>query len=137
MAAGRPELCVGAVVLDRNRLLLIQRGRGPGRGLWSVPGGRVESGETLSRAVEREVLEETGLPVTCGPLVGWVERIGDDDHYVIMDFRASLEASAEPSAAVAGDDAAAVAWVPLDEVAEHDLVPGLAEFLVEHGVLIR
>ena len=69
--------CAGAIIRDEaERLLLIQRRNEPGAGLWSLPGGRVEAGETDQRAVVREVAEETGLVVTCGRLVGSVERLG-------------------------------------------------------------
>src|SRR5712691_10819704 len=65
--------CVGAVIKDdAGRLLLIKRGHEPGKGLWSVPGGRVEAGETDQEALVREVREETGLVVTAGPLIGSV-----------------------------------------------------------------
>lgn len=128
----RPEVAVGAIVIDRGQLLLVRRGRGPGRGLWSVPGGRVEPGEPMTTAVEREVLEETALQVVCGPFVGWVERIGADHHFLIMDFRADLAGS---RMARAGDDASEVAWVDLGEVADVDLVDGLLSFLTEHGVV--
>jgi mutator protein MutT len=127
-----PEVCVGAIVVDDGRLLLVRRGHGPAAGDWSVPGGRVEPGETLAEAVVRELAEETGLEGVCGNLIGWVERIGDDYHYVILDFSVTLLEGAEP---IAGDDAAEAAWVPLDEVAEQRLVEGLAEFLHEHGVI--
>ena len=130
----RPEVCVGAVVVDDDRLLMIRRGRGPAAGEWSLPGGRVEGGELLAEAVVRELREETGLEVVCGDLLGWVESMGDDHHFVILDFVATLLGpdNAEP---VAGDDAAEAAWVPLHEVADHRLVEGLAEFLHEHGVI--
>jgi 8-oxo-dGTP diphosphatase len=128
----RPELCVGAVVVDVDRLLLIRRGRGPGIGRWSVPAGRVETGETVGEAVVRELREETGLDGLCGPLLGWVERIEDDHHHVILDFVVEVLEPLEP---VAGDDAAEARWVPLHEVAELELVDGLAEFLHENGVL--
>ncbi len=63
--------CVGAVITDESgRMLLILRGHEPGKGLWSVPGGRIEPGETDEQAVIREVREETGLKVTCGRLLG-------------------------------------------------------------------
>jgi ADP-ribose pyrophosphatase YjhB (NUDIX family) len=133
VTAPRAEVCVGAVAVDGGRLLLVQRGRGPGRGSWSVPGGRVEPGETLAEAVERELHEETGLAGTCGAFLGWVERIGDDHHFVILDF---LVAVADGEEAVAGDDADAVRWVPVADVASWpEVVPGLVEFLVEHGVV--
>jgi 8-oxo-dGTP diphosphatase len=120
------------VVVADEALLLIRRGRGPAQGSWSVPGGRVERGETLAEAVVRELREETGLAGVCGELLGWVERIGDGYHFVILDFEVVLLDDAEPRA---GDDAAEAAWVPLHEVAELNLVEGLAEFLADHGVI--
>ncbi|HEX2381106.1 MAG TPA: NUDIX domain-containing protein [Acidimicrobiales bacterium] len=129
----RPELCVGAVVVEDGQLLLIRRGHGPAAGFWSVPGGRVEAGELLAEAVVRELAEETGLEGVCGELVGWVERMAVDHHFVIFDFMVTLlDPTAEP---VAGDDAAEAAWVPLHEVAGRPLAEGLAEFLHEHGIL--
>jgi 8-oxo-dGTP diphosphatase len=129
----RPQVCVGAVAVDDGRLLLVRRGRGPAQGEWSVPGGRVELGETVGEAVVRELAEETGIEALCGPLLGWVERIDDDHHFVILDFVVEVMDAGDP---VAGDDAAEAAWVPLEEVAEMtNLVDGLAEFLHEHGVL--
>lgn len=130
---GRPELCVGAVVRRGDDLLLVRRGRGAGAGRWSVPGGRVERGETLAEAVVREVAEETGLAVVCGEQLGWVERISDEHHFVILDFLAVVtDPDVEP---VAGDDAAEAVWIPLHQVTELDLVEGLAEFLADHGVV--
>ena len=128
----RPEICVGAIAVDDDRLLLVRRGRGPAAGEWSVPGGRVEAGETLAEAVVRELAEETGVEGVCGPLIGWVERIDDDHHFVILDFAVTV---LERTAPVAGDDAAEAAWIPLSEAAELRLVEGLAEFLHEHGIL--
>lgn len=128
----RPEVCVGAVALDNDCLLLIRRGRGPAQGEWSVPGGRVEAGETLAEAVVRELSEETGIEGVCGELVGWVERISADHHHVILDFRVDVLPDQEP---VAGDDAAEARWVPLHEVTDLALVDGLAEFLHENGIL--
>ena len=128
----RPEVCVGAIAVSEERLLLVRRGHGPGAGAWSVPGGRVEAGETLAEAVLRELAEETGLEGMCDELVGWVERMGSDHHYVILDFGVTV---LEPRQPRPGDDAVEAEWVPLDEVGHRRLVDGLAEFLHEHGIV--
>ena len=128
----RPELCVGAIAVDDDQLLMIRRGRGPAQGDWSLPGGRVDPGETLAEAVVRELAEETGLEGVCEQLIGWVERIDADHHYVILDFAVTIVSGEEP---VAGDDAAEAAWVPLYQVAELSLTEGLAEFLHDHGII--
>jgi 8-oxo-dGTP diphosphatase len=129
----RPEICVGAIVVEDGRLLLIRRGRGPAEGDWSVPGGRVEAGELLAEAVVRELAEETGLEGVCGELIGWVERVGAEHHFVILDFDVTLlDPEAQP---VAGDDAREVAWVPLADVAEVQLAEGLAEFLHDNHII--
>lgn len=129
---GRPELCVGAIAVDEDQILLVRRGRGPAQGEWSVPGGRVEAGETLAEAVVRELAEETGLAGVCDSLAGWVERVGDGFHYVILDFHVTIIDGSDP---VAGDDAAEVAWVPLSQLSDLKLTEGLAEFLHDHGIL--
>ena len=128
----RPELCVGAIAVDDERLLLIRRGTPPEAGYWSLPGGRVEHGETMAQAVIRELAEECGLDGICGRFVGWVERIGDGFHFAIFDFEVAI---LEPEALNAGDDASDAAWVELHAVAELPLVDGLAEFLAEHGFI--
>jgi 8-oxo-dGTP diphosphatase len=130
--ADQPEVCVGAIAVSGDQLLLIRRGHGPAGGRWSIPGGRVEMGETTAEAVVRELAEETGLEALCDEFVDWVERIGDGYHYVILDFRVTV-LSADPPRA--GDDAAEAMWVPLIHVASLPLVDGLAEFLHVHGIL--
>ena len=132
----RAEVAVGAIAVDENRLLLIRRGHGPGAGLWSFPGGRLEPGETLHEAVVREAFEETGLEVVVDRFVGFVERFGDDPapyHFVIMDFAVTV---LDPEQApVAGDDAAEAMWVPFEDVGDLRLVTGLYEFCSDHGIL--
>jgi ADP-ribose pyrophosphatase YjhB (NUDIX family) len=129
---GRPEVCVGAVAVAGDRLLLVRRGSEPGRGLWSVPGGRVEAGESLVDAVERELVEETGVVARCGPLLGVAERRDGDHHFVILDYLVEV---AEAVPLVPGTDADEATWVPLGEVAELPLVAGLAGFLAANGIL--
>ena len=135
-AAKRRVPCVGALVHDDDgRLLVVQRGHDPGKGRWSVPGGRVEPGETDAVAVEREVLEETGLHVTVGILVGTVIRDGlGGDLYDIRDYACALAVTTTP---VPGDDADAVAFVTRQELDELDLVEGLWETLERWGMLPR
>ena len=126
-----PCVCVGAVAIDDGNLLLVRRGNEPGLGTWSVPGGRMEPGETIQEAVVRELREETGVEGGCTGLIGVAESIGDNHHHVILDYAVEVL----PSDAIAASDALEARWVPLHEVAEYDLVDGLAEFLHEHGIL--
>ncbi|HEY7106044.1 MAG TPA: NUDIX domain-containing protein [Acidimicrobiia bacterium] len=130
---GGPVVAVGAVAVQDGALLLVRRGRGPAAGEWSVPGGRVEAGESLHVAVVREVLEETALEVVVDRYLGWVERIdaAAGSHFVILDFAVTVLAGT-PSA---GDDAAEVAWVPFDELGDLRLVDGLYDFLHDVGVV--
>ncbi|CAN5269280.1 NUDIX hydrolase [soil metagenome] len=126
----RPEVAVGAVCVRDRRLLLVLRGRGPGAGAWSLPGGRVERGETLAAAAARELWEETGLRGRVGGLCGLAERIDAEHHYVIVDFWVVDVAGR----AVPGDDAAAVVWAGIDDLDALPLVSRLRAFLDEHGV---
>ena len=88
----RPILAVGAVVVSRGRALLVRRGNDPAKGLWSIPGGKVELGETIHDAVRREIKEETGLDIKVGRRLRILQRIFRDDsgrvryHYVLIDF---------------------------------------------------
>src|SRR3954453_20131468 len=104
-APDRPVVpCVGAVVHDTaGRLLLIRRGHDPHRGSWSLPGGRVESGESVAEAVEREVLEETGLVVRAGATVGRVLIPAGAVTYDVVDLACALDPADQRP--VAGDDA--------------------------------
>jgi ADP-ribose pyrophosphatase YjhB (NUDIX family) len=130
---GTAQVAVGGVAVHDGALLLVRRGHDPEAGRWSIPGGKVRGGETLAAAVEREVLEETGLPVRCGDFVGWAERIGDGYHFVILDFTVHVAEGASPP--VAAGDALEASWVPLGDVAGMALVEGLAGFLADHGVV--
>ena len=135
----RPEVAVGAIAQAEERILLVRRGRGAAAGTWSIPGGRVETGETLHEAVVREVWEETHLQVVVDSFVGWAERIDvpadgspGGTHFVILDFAVTVLDITEP---IAGDDAAEVAWVPIDDLSDYRLTPGLYEFLDDAGIL--
>ncbi|HET7900366.1 MAG TPA: NUDIX domain-containing protein [Candidatus Nanopelagicales bacterium] len=131
--------CVGAVVVHDGRLLLVRRGHEPGRGLWSVPGGRVDAGETLAEACVREVREETGLDVVAGPLVGTVERAAPDGAtYVIDDLDCRVEqGTAGVPELHPGDDAEDATWASVADLEVLELVPLLRETLDGWGVLDR
>jgi 8-oxo-dGTP diphosphatase len=117
----RPIAAVGAVILDRDRVLLVQRGQEPLKGEWSLPGGAVEIGETLEAALAREVREETSLDVVVGPVVDVLDSIRRDAdgraeyHYIIVDYACRVRGGT-PSAAARGSDAADVRWVRLAEL---------------------
>jgi 8-oxo-dGTP diphosphatase len=128
--AGQPRIGVGAIISDpEGRLLLIKRGTPPARGRWSIPGGKQETGETLVQACLREVLEETGLAVTLGPIVAVVERIQESFHYVIIDFLATPKPAGPFTLRPAGDVSDA-RWVYQSELRKYDLVQGLEEILL-------
>lgn len=118
---------MGAIIFDpARRLLVIRRGRPPGEGLWSLPGGRVEPGESDAAAVRREVLEETGLLVRVGALAGAVDRPGPGgDTYVIRDYLATVTGGS----LAAGDDAADARWCTHEELVRLPLTAGLLDAL--------
>jgi ADP-ribose pyrophosphatase YjhB (NUDIX family) len=127
--------CAGAIVLDASgRLLLVRRGRPPAQGRWSLPGGRVEPGETPAQAAVREVREETGLDVVVSRLVGSVRRPGPAGSvYLIDDFACTVRGGVLR----AGDDADDARWVTAAELAALPLSDGLLEALTGWQVLPR
>ena len=127
-----PQIAVGAIVVHDDALLMVQRANDPGKGLWSVPGGRVEAGEFLADALRREVREETGLEVEVGELAGILEVPGDELHYVILDYHAVVTGSPEPKAS---GDAGDARWVPLDQVAHMECTPRFIETMTAWKVL--
>lgn len=112
-----PVAAVGVICLRGDQVLLIRRGTPPRLGEWSLPGGRVEPGETLRDAALRELVEETGVEAELGPLVDVVDGIFPESgrHYVLVDFAARWQ-SGDP---VAGDDAADARFWPLDGIEDH------------------
>ncbi len=131
--AGRRVACAGAIVRDGDgRLLLIRRGQEPGRGLWSLPGGRCEPGEDAATAAVREAYEETGLVVAAGPIVGRVERPGPAGVIYVID---DLACTVSGGTLRAGDDADEVRWVGPAELAALPVTDGLLDALTLWGVL--
>jgi 8-oxo-dGTP diphosphatase len=119
-----PIVAVGAVIWnEKQEVVLIRRAKPPRKGQWSIPGGRVEWGETLHDALLREVREETGLSVEIAGLIEIVDAVTRDDagmvarHYVLIDF-AARHVSGE---LCAGTDAEAACWVPYDRIGEFGL----------------
>lgn len=119
----RPFIGVGAVVFKGDEVLLIKRARPPRQGIWSIPGGLQEVGETFFATAAREIFEETGLTVEVIELVDVVDSITQDDvdrtqyHYTLVDVRAEWRAGE----AVAADDAEAVTWAALDALEPFEL----------------
>jgi ADP-ribose pyrophosphatase YjhB (NUDIX family) len=131
-AAGNgPVRCVGAIIVDGARMLLVKRGHEPARGRWSVPGGRVEPGETDEQAVIREVREETGLTVRVGRVAGQVDIPAGSATYRVTDY------VCVPTAGILqpGDDADDARWATLAEAASLPMTDNLLVTLQGWGVL--
>lgn len=124
-ASEHPLVGVGVVIVSDGAILLVQRGREPGRGLWAVPGGKVRRGETMRAAARREAREETGLDVEVGDVVWVGEHIDDEHHLVLVDFAASVTGGR----LAAADDADDVRWVPLADTSGHPLTPTMYDLL--------
>jgi ADP-ribose pyrophosphatase len=113
-----PVVAVGGVLIQDKRILLVKRGQAPSKGLWTIPGGKVELGEHLRQAVVREMREETGLQVRVGELVSHFEVIEPDEqgrvryHYVIMDFQVFIATGR----LCHGGDALEAAWFGLQDI---------------------
>jgi 8-oxo-dGTP diphosphatase len=114
----KPEVAVGALVLKDQKVLLVKRNQSPAKGLWALPGGKINLGETLQQAVVREILEETGISIIPGPPVFSFDSIHKDNkgdvqyHYVIVDLLAEFK----EGELKAGDDASDVGWFSLEDL---------------------
>lgn len=128
-----PMVGVGAVIKRKNSILLIKRGKEPGKGNWSIPGGLVELGETVTEAVKREVKEETGLEVEIDHLLDVVTSIIKDDnrkvkyHYVLIDY---LVYPKEGELCLSSD-ASDVRWVKIEELEQYGLTQALKDLLAK------
>lgn len=122
-----PKIAIGAVVVDdsipnEKRILLVRRANPPMVGRWSLPGGKLEFGETIESAVQREILEETGLRVLVGPLVEVVEIIDPPYHYVILDYVCRrIGGELRP-----GDDASDAVFIPPSECSHYEVTAPVA-----------
>ncbi|MGI8989333.1 MAG: NUDIX hydrolase [Bryobacteraceae bacterium] len=122
----RPILGVGALILDRDRILLVERGRDPLKGFWSLPGGVLELGETLQQGIHREVLEETGLTVETLAVLEIFERIMRDPdgqpeyHYVLIDYVCRVTGGA----LIAGDDVSRAQWIERGDLQHYRITEG-------------
>jgi 8-oxo-dGTP diphosphatase len=130
----RPIVGVGAVIALQGKILLEQRKNEPGRGKWSVPGGKVELGETPEQTVIRETKEETGLVVDNPVLIDVVSQVTLDEngkvkyHFIIIDYFVRLKSGKLEAAS----DAASLEWVPLGEVENKDLTTSFRNFFFEN-----
>jgi len=126
-------------VLAGGEVLVVKRGAEPSKGLWSIPGGGVEVGESLAEACAREVAEETGLEVSVGPVVEIIERLLRDEqgrveyHYVLIDFVCSSPRQ-EPRAA---DDAADARWASLDSLEGLGLTPDTRRVILKAARMVQ
>jgi 8-oxo-dGTP diphosphatase len=126
-----PFIGVGGVIFRRDQVLLVRRGKEPGLGQWSIPGGVVRTGETLKEALVREVLEETHLEVEVMTLVKVLERIfrdADDRvayHYVLVDFLCQCRGGELK----ADSDAQDARFVSLRDLPSYDIAPVTLEVL--------
>jgi mutator protein MutT len=124
----KPLVGVGAIIVEHDQVVLVKRAHAPLQGEWSIPGGMLEVGETLREAAVREVLEETGLRVEVGELLGVYDRILRDAdertlyHYVLIDFLCRRVAG-EPQGA---GDAAEARWFTRGEVGQLSLAEDTA-----------
>lgn len=126
-----PAIGVSGIAFNQqNEVLLIRRDQPPARGLWSVPGGKLEPGESLVEACQREFEEETGLKIRIVSLAALVERRVESFHYVIADFLVELVDVRNPIP-IAGTDASEARWISLDRLGDYETVPGLAEIIVK------
>lgn len=124
-----PQIGVGGILFnDKAEVLLIKRNQPPAQGLWSIPGGRLEPGESLIGACRREFYEETNLAVEVKHISAVVDRQLEGFHYVIIDFCVEL---IDPNQyqPVAQSDVLEAKWVNLDELSRYDLVVGLADII--------
>ncbi|AOY59067.1 MULTISPECIES: NUDIX hydrolase [Desulfococcus] len=131
MYPDQPRVGVGAVVFKNDKILLVLRGKPPAEGVWAIPGGRLNLGETLKEAAEREIREETGIDIRAGEPVFTFDVIERDPdggirfHYVIVDLAAEYVGGV-PSA---GDDAVEVRWVSAAEMDAMDVNPTTRKLL--------
>jgi ADP-ribose pyrophosphatase YjhB (NUDIX family) len=121
-----PQLAVSAAIFRDGKILLVRRARSPAKGFYSLPGGRVEFGETLHAALHREVDEETALKIEIVDLAGWREVVpgtGGGGHYLIMSFAARWS-SGEP---VLNEELDDFRWLEPDAIGDLKLTGGLPE----------
>jgi 8-oxo-dGTP diphosphatase len=122
----RPILGVGAIILDRGRVLLVERGKPPLQGYWSLPGGVLEVGESLADGIRREIREETGLEIELLGVVEIFERIMRDAdglpeyHYVLIDYLCRSTGGT----LCASSDCARAEWVPRRRLREYKITEG-------------
>lgn len=126
-----PAIGVSGIAFNRHgEVLLIRRDQPPARGLWSVPGGKLEPGESLAEACQREFEEETGLKIRIVSLAALVERRVENFHYVIADFLVELIGDSNPLP-TASTDVSEACWISLDRLNDYETVPGLAEIILK------
>lgn len=126
--ANAPIPAVSVALRNGDRFLLVKRGRAPNRGAWAFAGGRVEAGETLEAAIQRELLEETGLVAADYKWMRMLSLVGESYAYDLHIFSAVAVSEKQP---IAGDDAADVGWFSVDDMARIQVTPSTIEIAQE------
>jgi ADP-ribose pyrophosphatase YjhB (NUDIX family) len=134
-----PIPAVGAIILNGNHVLLIQRGQAPSKDKWTLPGGVVELGETPEEALIREIREECHLDIQLQGIAKVVNRVIKDEngqikyHYLILDYLAycQTEQLCSESSLQAGSDVKDARWIPLEEIVSYDVTEGLRDVIYD------
>ncbi|QGA53444.1 NUDIX domain-containing protein [Sulfolobus sp. E5-1-F] len=124
----RPLVAVGCLIVEENKVLLVKRKNPPNAGLWAIPGGKVEYGETLEDALKREMREETGLEIAVGNILSIVQVIDQGYHYVILDF----ECKPIGGKLNASSDALEVEYIPFNKLENIPTTRTTYEMLIKY-----
>jgi 8-oxo-dGTP diphosphatase len=134
---GHPFVGVGAIVVRDGRLLMVRRAKEPYKGMWSIPGGGVELGETLFEAAARETMEECSIEIKVERVIDTVDEIFRDErgrvkyHFIDIDVLGKYISGEAKAQSDAGD----CRWVPVKEVEKLGVPPNLREMLKQHGII--
>lgn len=125
-----PVPAVSGIILNGDQVLLVKRAKFPGKGFWSLPGGRVEFGETLEQALIRELKEELGIRAQIQELIGVYDAIGAGYHFVIACYLVRMEGNPVP-----GSDILEIGWFHPDQLSSIQITPTALRALKDAGII--